>query len=138
MVVLSSTTSIRLLLTSIPTSVNSSFFSACFLKTAVNQNVDPFPSSLSTPILPPIISANRLDIANPRPVPPYLREVEVSTWEKDLKSLFIRSSGIPIPVSDISNLRVTSSSLSFSIVTRITTSPSFVNFTAFPARFIIT
>ena len=47
-------------------------------KTAVNQKVDPAPSSLSTPISPPIVSASCRDIARPRPVPPYLRVVEAS------------------------------------------------------------
>ena len=46
-------------------------------KTAVNQKVEPSPSRLSTPIFPPIISTSCLQIASPRPVPPYLRVVEV-------------------------------------------------------------
>ena len=42
----------------------------CLPKTAVNQKVDPRPSSLSTPISPPISSARRLEMARPSPVPP--------------------------------------------------------------------
>jgi len=38
--------------------------------------VEPTPSSLSTIIEPPIISQNRLLMANPRPVPPYTRVVD--------------------------------------------------------------
>ena len=47
-------------------------------KTAVNQKVEPSPSWLSSPILPPILSTSCLEMANPRPVPPYLRVVDTS------------------------------------------------------------
>jgi hypothetical protein len=39
----------------------------------VNQNVDPWPGSLLTPIVPPIMVTSRLEIANPNPVPPNRR-----------------------------------------------------------------
>ena len=52
---------------------------ACFSSTAVNQKVEPFPSSLTTPISPPISSASCLETASPNPVPPYLRVIEAST-----------------------------------------------------------
>ena len=39
----------------------------CFSRTAVNQNVDPLPSSLSTPIRPPNISTSCLEIVRPKP-----------------------------------------------------------------------
>ena len=45
---------------------------------AVNQNVLPTPTSLSTPMSPPISATRRLQIASPRPVPPYRRVVEPS------------------------------------------------------------
>ena len=47
--------------------------------------VEPLPGvpSLSTQIVPPISSTSRLLIASPRPVPPYVRAVEASTWLKD-------------------------------------------------------
>ena len=48
------------------------------LNLAVNQNVLPLPNSLSTPTSPPIRLANCFDMASPKPVPPNLREVEVS------------------------------------------------------------
>ena len=47
-------------------------------KTAVNQKVEPSPSRLSSPIFPPIFSTSCLEMANPRPVPPYLRVVDTS------------------------------------------------------------
>ncbi len=46
----------------------------------VKKNVLPLPGSLSTHILPPIISTSCLQIARPSPVPPYLREICESAW----------------------------------------------------------
>ena len=65
----------------------------------VNQNVEPLPSSLSTPIWPPIISTSRLQMARPSPVPPYLRVVDASTCMKAWNSELTRSGGMPMPVS---------------------------------------
>ena len=45
-------------------------------------NVEPSPGWLSTVILPPIMWQNCRLIANPNPVPPYFRVVEVSAWVK--------------------------------------------------------
>ena len=45
----------------------------------VKEKVLPLFCSLSTLISPPIISTNCLEIANPNPVPPYFRAVELST-----------------------------------------------------------
>ena len=53
----------------------------------------------STHIVPPIISASRRLTARPRPVPPYLRVVEASTWLKAWNRRSIRSGGMPMPVS---------------------------------------
>ena len=53
--------------------------------TIVKWNVDPLPGSLSAQIRPPMSSARRLQIASPRPVPPYRRVVEASTWLNDLE-----------------------------------------------------
>ena len=52
--------------------------SACFARRAVNQKSEPCPSALSRPISPPISSTSRLEMARPRPVPPYRRVVEAS------------------------------------------------------------
>ena len=51
-----------------------------------NQNVEPAPGVLSTPIRPPISSTRRLEIARPRPVPPYWRVVEASAWVNSVNS----------------------------------------------------
>ena len=67
--------------------------------TIVNQNVEPTPGVLSTPISPPISSHSRRLIARPRPVPPYCRVVDASTWLKERNSRSMRSLGIPMPVS---------------------------------------
>src|SRR5690349_353854 len=47
---------------------------------AVKWNELPLPSSLSTQIRPPNISVSLREIVSPRPVPPYLRVVELSAW----------------------------------------------------------
>jgi hypothetical protein len=66
----------------------------------VKQKLLPCPGpALSTPIVPPISSTNRLLIASPRPVPPYLRVVLLSAWlnfwnNRDRPSLLR-----PMPVS---------------------------------------
>ena len=39
------------------------------------------------------------ETASPRPVPPYLRVVEASTWEKLSNTASCFSRGIPMPVS---------------------------------------
>jgi hypothetical protein len=44
----------------------------------VNQNMDPFPSSDSTPIAPPISFTSCRDMERPSPVPPNLRVEELS------------------------------------------------------------
>jgi hypothetical protein len=56
-------------------------FGASTILGSLIVKVDPWPGSLSTVMSPPIIRQNRLLIARPRPVPPYLRVVEVSAWE---------------------------------------------------------
>ena len=55
---------------------------------------------LSAQIRPPINSTKRLEMARPRPVPPYLRVVEASACEKLSKMVERRSAGIPMPVSE--------------------------------------
>ena len=52
---------------------------------AARKNVLPFPNSLVQPIRPPINSTKPLLMANPRPVPPYLRVVEESACVKRSK-----------------------------------------------------
>ena len=52
---------------------------------AVKAKVLPRPGSLSTVIVPPIRATSRAAMVRPRPVPPYLRVVEVSSCSKARK-----------------------------------------------------
>jgi len=54
------------------------FLAKLLVESAVNQNVEPCPGTLVTPICPPIKSTNCFEMARPNPVPPYLRVVEPS------------------------------------------------------------
>ena len=65
----------------------------------VNQNVEPWPSVLSTPISPPISCTSREVIANPSPVPSCRRVEEASTWLNLSNTAASLSAGMPIPVS---------------------------------------
>ena len=66
----------------------------------LREKQEPWPDALSTVISPPIIWQNFLLMANPSPVPPYLRVAELSTWEKGRNSLPISSASMPMPVSE--------------------------------------
>lgn len=65
----------------------------------MSVKVDPTPGSLLTVSVPPIASASRRLMARPRPVPPYTRVVEESSWLKEWNSRSMRSAGMPMPVS---------------------------------------
>ena len=54
--------------------------STCCSRTtgSVKVNVEPWPTCDSTQILPPCISMMRLDMASPKPVPPFLRVMALS------------------------------------------------------------
>ena len=112
---------------------------------AVRKNVLPLPSSLVQPMRPPINCTKPLLIANPRPVPPYLRVVEESACVKRSKIISTLSAAIPIPVSTTLNrsqlARLAWPPLvkpppveSGSGSTRSVTEPRSVNFSAFPTR----
>ena len=66
--------------------------------------VDPCPSSLTTSMSPPSMWQRRLVMANPRPVPPKVRVVEASAWEKVWNSFSICSGVIPMPESVTANV----------------------------------
>ena len=51
-----------------------------------NQNVEPGARRALHPDPPPINSTRRLEIARPRPVPPYFRVVEASAWLNSVNS----------------------------------------------------
>mmetsp|Transcript_122243 Transcript_122243/g.182645 ORF Transcript_122243/g.182645 Transcript_122243/m.182645 type:complete len:212 (-) Transcript_122243:705-1340(-) len=100
-----------------------------------NQNVAPFPSSESTPIVPPMLSTSDLQIASPSPVPPKLRDTEASACWYGLKIRSHLSFGIPMPLSfTLKRIVIWSSSF---LILRLskTISPFFVNFTAFDNMF---
>src|SRR6266850_170266 len=65
----------------------------------VKKNVEPRPSSLSTPMRPPCSSTSRFVMLSPSPVPPYSRVIVVSTWRNSAKMFSTSSLGMPIPVS---------------------------------------
>ena len=65
----------------------------------VNQNVEPPPSSLVTPMIPPIKSTSFLQIDSPSPVPSCMRVGELSACTKGLNKFGITCSAIPIPES---------------------------------------
>ena len=103
----------------------------------VTWNVLPRPGTpaLSTRIVPSIISARRLLIARPRPVPPYRRLVVASTWLNDWNRRSTRPGGIPIPVSrTVRWYRTVSGRSAGSEAAVTTTSPASVNFTALFSR----
>ena len=58
---------------------------------------------------PPSSATRFVEIARPRPVPPYLRVVEPSAWMNGLKIASCCSCGTPMPVSDTLNRSVASS-----------------------------
>ena len=98
---------------------------------------DPFPSSLTTLISPCISLISFLEIARPRPVPPYLRVVEVSAWLKAWNSCPIFSGAMPMPVSRTEKWSSVLSPWGVcreTCRTRIRISPFSVNLIALPTR----
>src|SRR5947209_8313207 len=65
----------------------------------VNQNVEPSPYLLVTPISPPISSTRYFEMESPSPVPPNFRVVEAFPWEKGWNIRGNKDSGIPTPES---------------------------------------
>src|SRR5262249_13297368 len=66
---------------------------------SVKANVEPCPSCDSTQILPPCISMMRLDIASPKPVPPFLRVMALSACWNSWNSLAWTAAEMQGPVS---------------------------------------
>nr|GMC83966.1 hypothetical protein U14_03861 [Ipomoea batatas] len=90
--------------------------SSALAKAAVKEKVLPVPGSLKNPISPPISSTKRLLMLSPIPVPPYVRDVELSACINGMKIRPCASRGIPTPASStVANNLIFSvfSSLSF-------------------------
>ena len=84
--------------------------------------------------MPPMKLTNCVQIAKPRPVPPYLRVVELSPCSKGLKMAACLDSGTPMPVSRTEKRTVDEDSPMDSRLTVTVTSPRSVNLTALPTR----
>ena len=79
-----------------------------------------------------------LEIASPRPVPPYLRVVELSAWVKASKMLACLSAAMPMPSSDTSKPSTTPWAELSCTRTLRDTSPRGVNLIALPIRLVST
>lgn len=99
-----------------------------------SEKVVPLPSSLDTCSVPCIKSTSRLQMARPRPVPPYLRVVEASACMNCSKSELSFCGGIPMPVSSTLIWRMPAVLFVRSIETRVRTEPCSVNLTELPSR----
>ena len=99
------------------------------------MNSDPFPYSLSQLRLPPISSANLLEISSPSPVPWIPLFFSSSSLSYAVKSFSLSSSFTPIPVSFTEKRSLHSSSFLSSMETERANPPVSVYFTAFVRRF---
>ena len=113
-------------------------FSSALSRVISKKKRLPLPGVLSTWILPPINRTRSRAIANPKPVPPYCRVVELSSCENFSKREPIFSAAMPIPVSVTENSRVTVFPVSFLVAILNSTSPWLVNLMALPMRLINT
>ena len=95
----------------------------------------PCPGSLTTQISPPMSCTSWLLMASPRPVPPYLRVVELSAWVKGLKRDSRCCGVMPMPVSVTEKRKVTSAPSCASSSTSTSTFPFSVNLMALLVMF---
>ena len=93
-------------------------------------------SRLLTLIFPSISSTSCLQMARPRPVPPYFRVVVESACSNGTKIRPRFSGEIPMPVSCTSICRTRRPALSGSLARRTETPPAEVNFSALPIRLV--
>ena len=89
---------------------------------------------LLTPIRPPISSTIFREMARPSPVPPNLRDDDVSACTNGWNNFLISSGVRPMPVSVTSNRNTTLPGVWKCVWTRTTTSPCSVNLTPLPTR----
>ena len=107
-------------------------------RSTVNQNSVPSPTSLRTPILPPMASTSCFEIASPSPLPPWTREIEESICENFAKRRSTLSPGMPAPVSRTVNRSEVGLPESRSGSTRRSTRPESVNLIALPTMLMMT
>ena len=99
----------------------------------VTVKVEPAPFSLSTVMLPFIISTIFFVIAIPSPVLPHLFALFASSWENASKIFGINSLSMPTPVSRMTKRRgAFPSNCASGSTIKETVPPSGVNFTALP------
>src|SRR5580692_4527479 len=91
--------------------------------------VEPLPSSESTWMRPPCSSTMRLEIARPKPVPPFCRVEVLSTCWNSSKIFTWSSAAMPGPESRTATLNAP-----FAAEASIATSPLSVNLIALPTR----
>src|SRR4029450_2572481 len=91
-------------------------------------NVDPWPTLLSTSIVPPSNLVHPLVIGRPSPVPWYCLS-DPSTCQNSSKMESSAAAGMPIPVSETATTRYAPS-----CTARMRTSPASVNFSALLSR----
>ena len=98
-------------------------------------NEEPRPSVVSTWTVPPICSASFFEMARPKPVPPWRRAAEESTWLNSSKSWESLWAGMPMPVSSTRIRNRRDSGWLAQASTAMRTQPASVNLMALPARF---
>src|SRR5262249_38457540 len=99
----------------------------------VNRNVEPDPTVDSTQIRPPCSAMIRRAIERPRPVPPFLRVLELSACWNSSKMRCWSVGAMPGPVSETETVNQPSAAVASTV-----TSPDSVNLIALPTRFIST
>ena len=72
---------------------------ALILQGRLTTNSEPLPTSLSTAMVPPIMSTMFFEMAMPRPVPWMPLTVEVRSRVKASKMVFLKASLMPMPLS---------------------------------------
>ena len=105
-------------------------------RSTVNQNREPSPGALCTPMRPPMAATSWWQIARPRPVPPKVRVVDASACRNGSKRCWPDLGGdADAGVADLDLAAVTRSvERGLQAGARSSTRPSWVNFTALDTR----
>ncbi len=102
----------------------------------VNQKLLPLPGAEARPISPPMLSASRLQMASPSPVPRARRRASWSTCVKAVNSFFCCARDRPMPVSVTVIFTVTPVPRCSMSRARTSTEPRSVNLMALPIRLV--